>query len=375
MRQVMLVDDEYYFRKALRASIPWEENGFCVCGEAADGEDALEKMKGLCPDVALVDITMPHMDGLALSRRIRDQKLPVKIVILSGHNEFEYARQAVSLGVNRYLLKPVDDDELMQTLGELRQELDQEEQQRREAEGWKRQARGRLPVGREMPVAGLLTTALRTSLFMHLRTLSRKEARHIIAACFENARKGQAESALLPAFCTDVGLLCAELLAERDRLDPEAAVRAPHALARQMERLLPLESPEEMEDWTKDTIGLTMDALAAGRRSKSESLVHAIREFVGSHYTDEHLDIDMLVRRLYVHYSHLCHVFKRETGMTINEYITSVRMEQAKALFDAGSRMVLDVAGRVGIPDANYFGKLFKRQYGHSPRRYLETLP
>lgn len=141
MKKVLLVDDEYYFRQALKASFPWEANGFIVCGEARDGEEALGKIADLSPDIALVDINMPVMDGLAFAQIVRERNLPLKIIILSGHSEFDYARQAVQLGVSNYLLKPVDDEALLETLLELKQQMERENNLQIEMEQLKRQVR------------------------------------------------------------------------------------------------------------------------------------------------------------------------------------------------------------------------------------------
>lgn len=117
--KVMIIDDEIYFREALKKTIPWEQMQLEICGEAADGVSALELAAKLHPDIILADINMPKMNGLEFVRRVKEADEETKIIIISGYDEFEYARQALTLGVNDYLLKPVSEDELCTILKKL----------------------------------------------------------------------------------------------------------------------------------------------------------------------------------------------------------------------------------------------------------------
>ena len=105
--RIILVDDEEEVRKSIIRKIKWEENGFLVVGDAENGEDALEKIEALEPDLILTDIRMPYMDGLTLAERVRQKYPSMKIVIFSGYDDFEYAKQAIKLNVTEYILKPV----------------------------------------------------------------------------------------------------------------------------------------------------------------------------------------------------------------------------------------------------------------------------
>ena len=110
------------------------------------------------------------------------------------------------------------------------------------------------------------------------------------------------------------------------------------------------------------------------RSSKASVIVEGVKKYIHEHYDNSDMNIDEIARNLYVNYSHLCFIFKRDTGITINEYLTEYRMIKAKELFDAGNNLVLDVAAKVGYADANYFGKCFKKHYGLSPSRYIESI-
>ena len=539
MRKVLLIDDEYYFRQALKATIPWEANGLCVCGEARDGEEALGLLDALAPDIALVDINMPVMDGLAFARAVHDRHLPIRLVILSGHSEFDYARQAVALGVVNYLLKPVDDDELVRTLVEVSRQLDREERVRIETDQLTRQFRANRPLLRDRllnellsgqadtrpevleprmasldmrlggaicqaavaepdaemaaawtfedrqlwnhaianlldellggdlpheicqdegdricvlatceasmadrmpglladrleqardcvqrmighftitigigePRAGLeqlpasyrealialksrisaggnqvipfatlgnsglgvnpLTPAIRARLLMQLRALDAAAARDSVAEVFRLARVDRVGPELLLVCCMDLVSAVLAFLTETGISQESVFPGAPRTLVEQAQafRLL-----HDMAGWADRLVADAVEAVSAQQHGKSGHLVGEVHRLVAAHCGDEALGIDFLAKRLFVHYSHLCYVFRKETGSTINEYITGHRMEKARILFDGGNRSVSDVADRVGYADANYFGKLFKKHYGVTPSRYVESL-
>jgi len=124
--KVFFVEDEIITREGIRDNVDWHASGFEFCGEATDGEMALPLLRTAQPDVLITDIKMPFMDGLQLSRIVRERMPWVKIVILSGHDEFEYARQAINLGVTDYLLKPVTVQKLQKVLQKLTVQLDRE---------------------------------------------------------------------------------------------------------------------------------------------------------------------------------------------------------------------------------------------------------
>ena len=112
MFRLLIVDDEYYVRVGIKSAIDWSEIGVEVVGEAADGEEALEMALSSRPDI----IRMPFMDGLTLMERLRSKMPECGFIVLSGHNEFEYARQAIRQGAFAYLLKPIDRQELKDTV-------------------------------------------------------------------------------------------------------------------------------------------------------------------------------------------------------------------------------------------------------------------
>ena len=130
MIKIFLVEDEIIIREAIHKMIPWESYGFEFAGEAKDGEMALPAIRSIRPDVLITDIKMPFMGGLALSKLVLKELPDTKIIIVSGYDDFEYARQAISLGVEQYLLKPVTKSAFIEVLEKIREKYEKEVEQK-----------------------------------------------------------------------------------------------------------------------------------------------------------------------------------------------------------------------------------------------------
>ncbi|MEO3946954.1 response regulator transcription factor [Gorillibacterium sp. CAU 1737] len=142
MYRAILVDDEGFTRKGLMKLIDWEASGFQVVGEADNGEDALELIEQLRPDVVVTDIRMPELDGLELIGQVKERlTCSPHFIIVSGYDEFQYARQALRYGVEDFLLKPIHEQELLDALDRIRELL---QKQKREEEREERMLPGAL---------------------------------------------------------------------------------------------------------------------------------------------------------------------------------------------------------------------------------------
>lgn len=115
MYNVLLVEDEEIIRKGIRNSIPWEEFGCHVIGEAGNGVEGKQLIEELRPDIVITDINMPLMDGLAMLAQTKFQ-YDYAAVVLTGYSEFEYAREAIRNGVSSYVLKPLNTEEMKEAL-------------------------------------------------------------------------------------------------------------------------------------------------------------------------------------------------------------------------------------------------------------------
>lgn len=130
MLKTFLAEDEIVVRENIKKMVPWEQYGFELVGEASDGEMALPLIKKLKPDLLITDIKMPFMDGLTLCKVVKKEFPDIKIVILSGYDDFNYAKEAIGIGVEDYLLKPITKNAFLERLCEIRSRYEHEKSQR-----------------------------------------------------------------------------------------------------------------------------------------------------------------------------------------------------------------------------------------------------
>lgn len=162
MYKVFIAEDEIVVREGLRNTIQSGAGPFTLAGEASDGEMALSIMKDVKPDILITDIRMPFVDGLSLCRIIKKILPWIKIIIISGHDEFQYAQEAISIGVDEYLLKPISASDMLATLNKLVKTIEQEKLHLLSIENLKQQAQSNVDLIRERWLCDMVTGIVKT---------------------------------------------------------------------------------------------------------------------------------------------------------------------------------------------------------------------
>ena len=149
MYTLLIVDDEEIERDGMARLIPWEKYGYRLAGTAGNGAEGLDQSGRLRPDIAIVDIKMPVMNGVEMIRRAREAYPDTLCVVLSGYGDYEYTSQAMELGVRHYILKPCDDAKIIPVLDKAARELEEQRQSRARSQKMEREARLFKPIARE----------------------------------------------------------------------------------------------------------------------------------------------------------------------------------------------------------------------------------
>jgi len=160
MYKLLIVDDEALVREAIKDQMNWEELGYECIGDCEDGIEALEFIMRETPDVVLTDIGMPFMNGIELTNELSINYPAVKVIILTGYDDFEFAQQALKLQAADYILKPVTAAELKTVLQRLSMEMDIENRQKQDYEQLKRQLTESLPLLKERFLERLVTSPM-----------------------------------------------------------------------------------------------------------------------------------------------------------------------------------------------------------------------
>lgn len=131
MLKVFLVEDEIVIREGIKNNINWQQENLEFVGEASDGELAFPMIQRLKPDILITDIKMPFMNGLELSKLVKQELPHIKIIILSGYNEFDYAKEAITIGITEYLLKPISAIKLLDSVREVAKKIENENEKKK----------------------------------------------------------------------------------------------------------------------------------------------------------------------------------------------------------------------------------------------------
>ncbi|MBR1559505.1 MAG: response regulator [Clostridia bacterium] len=390
--RILIADDEPKIRAGLRAQIERMGLPAVVCGEAEDGEIALELAETLRPDIVLVDINMPFMNGLDFIKALNRTRPGMRVIVITGYEKFEYARAALDMNVLAYLLKPIDLDELRRVLRAAMDSLEAERAHNRHFEWAISQINARRSFLREEflrdAVAGRLEAdeirdfgvyfdfprsgALRLMLISVRGVASGdKPWSHIL-------RQYTLQDALEADLPAGLGFHClftddrgdiAMLYEAPDGADETVRAAVRDALRSELGVQARVEV-EPVEDVTAlaDAYDAAMERLTD--RAALSPVVDAAKAYIAEHYADSRLELTEVARSLSIHPVYLSRLMKQELGMPFARYLTHVRIGRAVELMNDPDRKIWQVAEQVGYNGANYFSAAFKKVLGVSPAEY-----
>ena len=410
MMKVFLVDDEIGIRENLRNSFPWEEKGFQLAGEAPDGEMALPMIRDLNVDILLTDIRMPFMDGIRLCEELQRTMPWVERIILSGYDDFEYARKAMSLGVREYLLKPVTAKELEEVLNRARSQIEERRRERENLTALKHRVMNETAFLRDKLLESLFTDegdpADDDAVVSQMRGLGV----NLIAGCYavldiSFASEGEARTACRSALAALAEMsggavfVCSGAKGARALVlgdHPEDVEERAYSFANSAMHLPELENEQNLLIAIGDTVEDFHDIRTSMRSARhlrhlqtaegpakrsivslgvrgSGSADGAVTKaclFMEEHFSDPNLMLSDAARAVHLSQSHLSTIFAQETGMTFTQYLTGLRIARAKELLENTDLRSFRIAENVGYNDAHYFSYMFKRNTGVTPSEY-----
>ncbi|QJD84019.1 helix-turn-helix domain-containing protein [Cohnella herbarum] len=340
--------------------IDWETHGFRVCGEACDGEEALERIKELSPDLVVTDISMPVLDGLQLIEHCtKELNAPCRFVVLSGHDDFAFAQKALTCGVLDYWLKPIDVEEIHAVLGKLRSQ-------------WLN------PDGYDTASSPHATSSLEASWSIPDADdpLIDAEDRLLLAI---QAIDGTAIDEAAERLCRQL-----ELSFEGDGKTGKAFLSnvLMELIWKVMEGEMKNSSPEGEHDLSLPILPNGTDRwpgiLASFARNSAEQLarqrsvtgpVGETARFIRERYR-EPLQLRTIARRLHFQPAYLGQLFKKQMGLSFLDYVHRTRVEAGRKLLRRTDMKIADVARTVGYADPEQFAAKFKQWMDMTPSQY-----
>lgn len=389
--KILIADDEPKIRRGLHAQIDRLNLEAEVICEAEDGEVALEAAERLRPDILLVDINMPFMNGLDFIAAIRRTRADAKIIVITGYEEFDYARRALEMNVHAYLLKPIEVDELRNVLLEAIDQLETERERSRHFEWAISQIGNRREFLREEFLRDAIAGRIEEDEIRDFRVYFDFPQPVRMMLMLVSVRSSSADEKPWKNILRQYALQDA-LNAVEDRLRYsclfcddrgnvvmvyDAAEEMDEALAGIAERSLGTELGVQVHTAvlplpTLTQISAVYDAAVEQLLGtvKLSPVVEAAKRYISRHYANVDMGLNDVADALSIHPSYLSRLMKQELGMPFAKYLTNVRINKAVQLMRDPEMRIWQVAEMVGYSGGNYFSTAFKKVLGVSPADY-----
>ncbi|WP_370872555.1 response regulator transcription factor [Paenibacillus zeirhizosphaerae] len=390
--QVVIADDEPIIREGIRDAVNWEELGMSVLGEVEDGEEALELALDKAVDIMLVDMNMPFMDGIELIRRLRSERPGCRFVVISGHDEFAFAQEALRLGVEDYLLKPMDPKQLHSVLSRVGHELDEERRHDHYIKLASEQIDRNIPLLRQRFcqewMEGLMAGEDIVEKLDFLRLPNTVPAQiGVIRWPAVAARESLMKENDRQLFLFAAENISSELLAPLRHVifhDQNGLIgiclweEAPEGVGAVIER----EVGRYLNIAVQAYFGAVTDGMSTVpevyrscreqvyRESRLSPLVRRARQLIGERYADPEWTLEAAASRLQVSPVYLSRVLKKELHTSFVSLVSSARIAKAVRLLDSTSLPMHEIALLSGYESQHYFSTAFKKRMGVSPNQY-----
>lgn len=351
MIKLVIVDDEKMIREGLANTIPWSDLGVEVVGTAGNGQAALEIIKYKKPHIVLTDIRMPKMDGLQLLKTISEEYPKIKVVMLSGYDEFSYAQQAIKYGATDYILKPVNAEELQKLVKKLTQTYAEEVFEDLSYIKAKKNIEAEL---------GQYITAIRSG----NRDIALSSLNKISDKLTEQASgDDQFHKLYLDITSSVLNALDEDGVKHADKLREE--------YLKSFIDLFNSASGDELMQWL---YSFTDNISAYIKENKGDTYSNVIKkamEYIEQHYNED-LSAQKVAEAVYLSPNYFSHIFKKIRKESFTDYLNKIRVEKAKVLLSNNLYKVYEVSDMVGYSDYKYFSSVFKKIVGVSPTQYSE---
>lgn len=396
MLKVLIADDEPKIRRGLRSLI---ENGLLnmeVAGEAEDGEMALQLAKEIQPDILLVDICMPFLNGLQFIEQLHHVLKDCIVIVITGYDEFTYAQQAIKLQVFDYLLKPVLKEQLEAVLKKAQQKLFDSRLQNNHLAWSNQETRKKLPLLQEAFCNDWITGQLSEEYIKTQLRFLELDVPEISGMVILKVAGQFSRGQLLREWDHHLLLFAiqniySELLEQwqpyiifHDKADNLVAITNIHNVREWYELSISLQ--QAIEEHLKQVVitvqhPLTEDLasipstyheliLELNRKVSYTPVVLLAQKHIETYFYKEELSLQELADTIQISPTYLSRLLKNEIGVSFVEYLTHVRVQKAIQFMNDPSVKLYEVAEKVGYSNQHYFSTAFKRVMGSSPAEY-----
>lgn len=396
MWKLVIADDEPKIRRGLKTILNWNEYEIEIVGEAEDGEIALNIIKEREPDIILLDINMPFLNGLDLLKEIRKINIKCIVIIISGYDEFSYAQEALKLNVFNYILKPVNKDNMGEIIKDAVEKLKSQFEEKKYKVWIEKQLNENMYDMKKRFFCDFLDNklsdddVLKEMKYFEIN-LEGNIGMIIIKIIDKSERKGMYKGwdseLLIYAVCN---LLNDKFKYEKDKFifkDNKSNIIILLNVEDRKEWIeVRKELQEEIERYLKCNVVITQvnsydgilnlkdkyknALLELNDRKRYSPIVLRAIDYIEKNYYMSDLTINKISDKLEISSSYLSKILKKETGFSFIDYLTHTRIEKSMNMMEDPTIRIYDVAELVGYSNQHYFCRAFKKLTGVSPSEY-----
>ncbi len=389
---VLIADDEPIIREGIRDSVDWSSLSMNVIAEAEDGEEALGLSLKYQVDILLVDLNMPIMNGLSLIKEVRNKLPSCKVVIITGHDEFKYAQEAVRLQVADYILKPADPLQLREVLLVVKKQLEEFVKQdellsiassqlaknmpllrEKFAREWSEGKLEDAEVQRQLSFLELPIKIPKQLVMIHCPEYSAKKPflnekeKGIILTSIRNQITCHLEAKQHILFLDESERFVVIIW---DDYPEQNWRQVEHDLyqALQMSVNIVKKHIEEIVGSVQEVYQQLSDELE--NEAAISPIVRRAKQFIMENYTDPSLTLERVASHLHVSPVYLSRMIKQELGVSFVRFVTNMRIQKSIELLNQTDLPIVEIAEMVGYDTQHYFSTAFKKVIGVSPIKY-----
>ncbi|MBN2504796.1 MAG: response regulator [Bacilli bacterium] len=400
MRRMLIVDDEAIVRKGIRETINWQDYGIEIVGEAKNGNEGYDKVLELKPEVVLSDIKMPGLDGVELAKKIDALAQDIAIVILSGYQDFAFAKGALENGAIEYLLKPIDNQELVNSVLRAIAKIDALKKLKRESQTLSETkplivqrflddlffGLGEVDLslitrnsdlGIDLLKSGVVVYGVSDDLHDKFDVKVADQVMADLEVCLREefaptelfSHRNKDQLFFLIPLCDNLNAKlesAVEKYASKREETVSIGVSDPYLSVEELKKCI-----KEAKERAANKLFPLINSIH-GSDFASDNLKPIIMEtmnYIANNY-HKNLTVKAVAEALYVSESYLLHTFKENVHKTFNDCLTSYRILMAKKLLQESNPRIYEVAEKVGYFDVKYFSQIFKKKVGLTPSEY-----
>jgi Response regulator containing CheY-like receiver domain and AraC-type DNA-binding domain len=350
MLKVLIIDDEIWTRKTVRAFGDWDRHKITTIDEACDGIEGLRLIKENNPQIVITDMNMPGLGGVDLLRMLNEDFPNIKLIVISGYNDFEFTKQAIKSKAIDYILKPIDKQELNAAIGKCVSEI---------------KAQSIYGLGKEID-KNTLSLIMNEKKVIERLLVERNlwGIKNTLKRLYDNIIQNKIQEKTVIKVTIKVFKEMTEeyILTTENLMNAAAEENIIELNIEDLEK----KSLHEVFALIYSNIEKAIIYVNENTRCNSMSTIAQVKAYVELHYT-EHISLDKLSSLFFLSKEYLSKAFKSKYNKNLMNYVLDLRMLKAKEMLEIKDISIKNIAEAVGYEDLTHFYHVFKNYYGSSP--------